>query len=149
LQAYKNKGGKIYTIGSAKVLRDLADILTPSSLFQEIHTEANRGEFTKNLHQLAGESLITLKHAPYVIANIARKKGTDRIITHFVNYSDTKENIRVKLNLNGFTSTINEESISVLSPDSVPQKLKDIAVNGTSVEFTIPKLEIYNVVVIN
>ena len=88
-------------------------------------------------------------NAKYVIANIARKLGTDRIIVHFVNYSDTKENIKVKLNLKGFTRAINMESITVLSPDSVPQKLKDVTVNGFSLEFTIPKLEIYDVVTIN
>jgi hypothetical protein len=149
LQAYKNNGGKIYTIGSTKVLRDLADINAPSSLIQQIHSEAKESEFVKNLRQLAGEPLITLKNAPYIIANIARKKGTDRIIAHFVNYSDSRENLRVKLNLNGYISRINKESITLLSPDSVPQKLTDITVTGTSVEFTIPKLEIYDVVVIN
>ena len=142
-------GGKIYTIGSSNDLRELADIYSPSSLIQEIQGETKRREFIKNLHQLSGDPLITLENAKYVIANIAKKEGTDRIIVHFVNYSDARENIEVKLNLEGFVNGINKESITLLSPDSVPQKIEKVSVKGAQVELTIPKLDIYDILVIN
>ena len=70
------------------------------------------------------------------------------IIVHFVNYSDARENIEVKLNLEGFAKAIDKNSITLLSPDAVPQKIEKVSVNGARVEFTIPKLEIYDVIVI-
>lgn len=149
LQAYKKNGGKIYTIGSTETLKELADVYSPSSLIQEIQDEAKRGEFLKNLSQLSGEPLITLKNAQNVIANIARKKGTDKFIVHFVNYSDIRENIEVKLNLEGFAKAIDKNSITLLSPDAVPQKMEKVSVKGARIEFTIPKLEIYDIVILN
>jgi hypothetical protein len=149
LQAYKKNGGKIYTIGSTKTLKDLADVYSPSSLIQEIQDEAKRGEFLKNLSQLSGEPLITLNNAQNVIANIARKNGTDKFIVHFVNYSDARENVEVKLNLEGFAKAIDKNSITLLSPDAVPQKVEKVSVKGARIEFTIPKLDIYDIVVIN
>lgn len=116
---------------------------------QEIEKEAIRKEFLDNLRKLSGEPLITLKGAKYVIANVVKKKGTDRIILHFVNYSKPVENIMVKVNLKEFVSKINKESILLLSPDYVSKEVKDVSVKGKKVKFTIPKLGIYNVVVIN
>ena len=149
IEDYKKGGGKIYTIGSSEDLEGLATIYSPPSMCQEIEKEAIRKEFLDNLRKLSGEPLITLKGAKYVIANVVKKKGTDRIILHFVNYSKPVENIMVKVNLKEFVSKINKESILLLSPDYVSKEVKDVSVKGKKVEFTIPKLGIYNVVVIN
>jgi hypothetical protein len=37
----------------------------------------------------------------------------------------------------------------LLSPDNVAKELKDVSVNGAAVTFTIPKIEVYDVVAIN
>ena len=149
IEDYKKGGGKIYTIGSSENLKRLATVYSPPSVCQEIEKETTRKEFLNNIEKLSGEPLITLKGAKYVIANIVKKKGTDRIILHFVNYSESVENVRVQVNLEGFVDRISKENIRLLSPDQVPKEVKGLSIKGKKVEFTIPKLEIYNVVVIN
>ena len=37
----------------------------------------------------------------------------------------------------------------LLSPDNVAQELKDVSVNGAAVTFTLPKIEVYDVVATN
>ena len=98
---------------------------------------------------MSGERLITLENAPYVISNIVRKKGTGKIIVHFVNYSEPLENIKVKVNLDKLVKNIKRGTAALLSPDDVTKELKGLSVKGSSIEFTIPELDIYSIVVIN
>lgn len=149
IEDYKKGGGKIYTIGSSEDLRRLASTYSPASMGIEIGNEATRKEFLNNLRELSGEPLITMEGAKYVIANVVGKKGTDKIILHLINYSEHLDNIKIKVNLEGYVNNINKESITLYSPDNVPKIIKDISVNGKKIEFTIPGLEIYDVVVIN
>lgn len=149
IEDYKKGGGKIYTVGSSMDLKRLATVYSPPSISQEIQKEATRKEFLNNLWKLSPEPLITLEDAKYVIANVVRKKGTDRIILHLVNYSKPVENVKVKVNLEGFVNRINKESIHLLSPDSIPQEIKGVFVEGRKIKFIMPKLDIYSIVVIN
>lgn len=149
MEEYKNSGGKVYTIGSSDELRALADIYSPSSLIQEIQHEAKREEFFRNLQGLTGAQLVSVKNAPYVLANVVRKLGSARIILHFVNYSEPVENLRVKVNLEGLVEKIDKDSIILLSPDSVPQEVTVVSLKGAQLELAIPKLEIYDIVAIN
>lgn len=147
IQEYVKNGGKIYTVGSSNELRELANIYSPLSLVDEIEKEATRNEFLSNIRNLSGEPLVTVVGAKYVLANVVKKKNTDRIILHFVNYSNPVENLNVKVNLEGFIDEINNTRF--LSPDNVPKELKNLIVNGDKAEFTLPKLDLYNIVVIN
>jgi hypothetical protein len=149
IQEYKNKGGKIYVIGSIPELAKLADIYSPTLLIQELQQKSKRKEFAKNICTLSGDPLVSIENANYIITNIVKKQGTDRFIIYFVNYSDFKDNVKVKINLEGFIDEVNKDKIVLLSPDNVPLDLRDISVNGSQIEFTIPKIEIYDVVAIN
>jgi len=102
-----------------------------------------------NIENKTGEPLVTVVGSKYVLANIVKKIDTDRIILHFVNYSKPVENIKIKVNLEGFVNSINKENIRLISPDYVPEELKNLTVKGNKLELTIQKLDIYNVVVID
>jgi len=149
IKEYKKNGGKIYTLGSTNELREIADIYSPSSLIQAMQRGSKRDVFKANMCKLSGEPLVTVENGKYVIANVVRKVGTEKIILHLVNYSEPLKNVYVKVNLNGFTKGIDKKSIVHLTPDSVPLKLEGLSVKGNVLEFTIPELEIYNVVTIN
>jgi hypothetical protein len=149
LQAYKKSGGKIYTIGSAPELRDLATGLSPAELFAGLGDSQAREELRLRMASLEGEPLITLTGAPYVAANVVRKNGTDRFILHFVNYDKRLQHVRVRLNLEGMPVRINGKKVQCWSPDITEPKVSQIAVKGRTLEFTLPVLDVYDVVTVN
>jgi hypothetical protein len=53
------------------------------------------------------------------------------------------------LNLKGVVSQVDPNSVRLLSPDNVSKQLTNLSVRGTDVTFTIPRLEIYDLVVID
>jgi hypothetical protein len=150
VQAYKKSGGKIYTIGSAPELRDLATSLSPAELFAGLGDSPAREELRARMASLEGEPLITLTGAPYVAANVVRKNGTDRFILHFVNYDKPLQDVRVRLNLEGMPVKINRKKVQCWSPDlTAPLQVSQIAVKGRTLEFTLPALDVYDVVTVN
>ncbi len=108
-----------------------------------------REELRNKIKSLEGEPLISLTDANYVAANVVQKNGTDRFILHFVNYGNPLENVRVRVNLEGYPIKLNKGKIKLLSPDTVPQQVQEISVKGKTVEFVLPVLKIYDVVVLN
>ena len=149
LQNYVKKGGKVFTVGSSKELRALANITASASLTQQIKERSQKMAFLRDLKELYGDPLIVLQNGPYVISNIVKKQGSDKIIVHFVNYERNIDNLKVTLNLGGFVNSVDRNSLLLLSPDDVAKTLRDVKVSGKKVEFTMPALKIYNVVTIN
>ncbi|UCH09309.1 MAG: hypothetical protein JSU61_08695 [Fidelibacterota bacterium] len=149
LEAYKKSGGRVYTIGSCDELRALADTYSPSSLIQEIGRKTRRDEFSRRLHELSGAPLVSIPDAPYVLANVVKKLGSEQVILHLVNYSEPVENMKVRVNLEGVVDSIDRDSIILLSPDAVPQEVKVVSIRGAELELTIPRLEMYDIVAIN
>jgi hypothetical protein len=93
--------------------------------------------------------VITVRNAEYVIANVVRKTATGRVIAHFVNYGPPAENVNVRLNLRGVAKQIDATRVRLLSPDDVSRQLKDVSVRGTELTFTIPRIDVYDVIVMN
>ncbi|MBZ5596665.1 MAG: hypothetical protein LAP39_30865 [Acidobacteriia bacterium] len=149
IQRYKQGGGRVLTVGSSEELRKTASTVLPASLAEDIQKQPVRDEFKRELLKLAGDPLVAVQNARYVIANLVRKPGSDRVIAHFVNYGPAAESVNVRLNLAGVVKQINPKNMRLLSPDNVTKELKDVSVNGAAVTFTIPKIEIYDVVAIN
>jgi hypothetical protein len=149
LQNYVKNGGKVFTVGSSKELRALATVTAPASLTQQIVERSHKMTFLRDLQKLNREPLITLQNAPYVISNIVKKQDSDKIIVHFINYEKSLSNIKVTLNLGDFVNSVNNSSLLLMSPDDVAKTLNNVKVTGKKVEFTMPTLEIYNVVTIN
>ena len=149
LRAYKDKGGKIYTIGSSPELRQLADVQSPASMLEELQHQPGRAELLSRISQLSGGQVITIPGARYVAANVVRKTDNGRVILHFVNYHTPLQNVKVKVNLEGVVKGIDSGRIQLFSPDAGAREVEAASVRGTQLEFVLPKLDVYDVVTIN
>ncbi|MEX0680666.1 MAG: hypothetical protein WD097_04730 [Balneolales bacterium] len=151
IDEYKRNGGNVYTIGSINELSEFADVYSPGSILQSVKRGTPQmNEIVRNIHGLSGGPLISLDDSEHIIVNVSRKAETDQIILHFINYSDDiKENLRVKVNLEGLVNHIDRDSITLLSPDSIPKTFEELSVQDHTMEFSIPELQTYNVVLIN
>jgi hypothetical protein len=149
IRTYKQGGGKVYTIGSTPEVRGAADRYSHPEIFGRLGEENARTELARELQQLEGDPLVTLTDAPYVAANLVRKNGTNRFILHLVNYDKPLRNVRVRLDLTGFSKKIDRKKIHCLSPDLEASIPVQATAKGSLLEFTLPSLEVYNVVVIN
>ncbi|HEX4919998.1 MAG TPA: hypothetical protein VFV92_04585, partial [Candidatus Bathyarchaeia archaeon] len=149
IRTYRKNGGKIYTIGSSRELRELADVQSPASMLEEAENENGRRQLLAKIGQLSGEQVITIPGTNYVAANVVRKTDSDRIIVHFVNYNTPLKNVRVSMNLDGVLKQIDNKRIKVLSPDGGAKAIEVLSVRGAKVEFVLPELDVYDVVVIN
>ncbi|HTS58196.1 MAG TPA: hypothetical protein VMH03_11645 [Terriglobales bacterium] len=149
IRTYKKNGGKIYTIGSTRELRELADVQSPASMLEEVENENGRRELLAKIGQLSGEQVITIFGTNYVAANVVRKTDSERIIVHLVNYNTPPKNVRVSVNLDGVIKQIDGKRIKVLSPDGGAKAIEVSSVRGAKVEFVLPELDVYDVVVIN
>ena len=149
LKTFKMRGGKIYTIGSDKPLREMADIVSPPSIFITLEQGQGKKEFLDNIKKVEGEPILSVSGVRYIAANTVRKAGTERIILHFVNYDKPVRNVQVSINLDGIVQAVDKNSIRLLSPDQEPTEVKNLSVKGNQVSFTIPDLDVYDVVTIN
>ena len=149
IRTYKKNGGKIYTIGSSRELRELADVQSPASMLEEAENEKGRLQLLAKIGQLSGDQVITIPGTNYVAANVVKKTDSDRIILHFVNYNTPLKNVRVNVNLDGVLKQIDNKRIKVLSPDGGAKGIEILSVRGAKVEFVLSELDVYDVVVIN
>jgi hypothetical protein len=149
LRTYKEKGGKIYTIGSSRELRELGDVQSPASMLDEAQDQSGRRELLVKINQLSGEQIITIPGSQYVAANVVKKTDNDRIILHFVNYNTPLKNVRVSVNLDGVARRIDSKRIHLFSPDGGTADIVVASVRGTRVELVLPKLDVYDIVTIN
>lgn len=149
IQRYKQSGGQVLTVGSSEELKKTASTILPASLIGDIQKQPVRDEFRRALVKLSGEPLVMVQNADYVIANLARKQGSDKLVVHFLNYGPAVGSVNVKLNLAGLVRQINSRSLQLFSPDNVAKELKNVSVKGNVVTFTIPEIDIYDVVTIN
>ncbi len=149
IRTYKEGGGNIYTIGSCPELREVASLTSPASLCADTDGSEVKEKLIKNFKKLSLQPLIVLEETRYVLANVVRKSDSGKILLHFVNYARPVENLTVNVFLGGILDSIDPGMIRMYSPDAVPREVKNPAVSGTSLSFTIPKLEIYTIVTIN
>ncbi len=148
IESFKKGGGKIYTIGSAKKIRDMSDAVAPAGLLARLGEPSVRKELAEALCRLEGDPVVTVEGAPYVAANLVRKQNQKRFILHLVNYDRPAKNIRVRVNLDGIVDSIKPASLNLYSPDSVAKTVKEIKSAGKSVEFIVPELDVYDVITI-
>jgi len=94
-----------------------------------------------------GEPLITLEETRYVAANLLKKNNENRYILHLVNYDKPLKNVRVKLNLEGVADAIDAKSLHLFSPDAVPKEVKVTKARAQAVEFVVPALEVWDVII--
>jgi hypothetical protein len=148
VQAYKEQGGKVYTIGSTAELQNLADTYSPADLFTKLNDTIGRIELKKNINNLSGATLVTVQGAKYIAANLVQKRDSQKYILHVVNYDKPVKNVKIMLNLGGFTDKLSN-NVQLFSPDKVQKEVKNLTVNGSTASFILPDLDIYDVVVLN
>jgi len=78
-----------------------------------------------------------------------KKINSDQVIIHLVNYSKNTKNINAKINLEGIVNTIDQNKIRLYSPDDITKGPSKVIVKNKELEFIIPELEIYDIIVIN
>jgi hypothetical protein len=149
LEAFKKGGGKLYTIGSAKKIRDLSDAVAPAELFANLGDPSARKELSESIRRLEGEPVVTVEGASFVAANLVRKQNQKRFVLHLVNYNRPVQNLSVKINLEGIADAIDPGSLRLLSPDAVSKAVKVIKASATRIEFQVPELDVYDVITIN
>jgi hypothetical protein len=149
LRRYEKQGGKIYALGSSAELREIATVRSPANLAHATQNAEVRDTLVRNLDSLLQHRLVTLDNADYVLANMVKKTGTDRVILHLVNYAAVVKDLEVRMDLSGTVNTIDTAGIRFYSPDGVPETLESITVNDATVEFTLPELRVYGIVVVN
>ncbi len=149
LEAFKQRGGKLYTIGSAKKIRDMSDLVSSADLFGRLGEPAARKELSDALRRLEGEPIVTVEGAGYVAANLVRKQNQKRFILHLVNYDRPVQNLKVKINLDGIADGIDPATLRLYSPDMVSKAVKVTKATGNSVEVLVPELDVYDVITIN
>lgn len=149
IREFKKKGGKIYTIGSTNELKEIADVYSPPSIMSQLKENTILSEFLSHVEKLAGESIVSLPNSKYVAANIVKKRGTNRLIVYLVNYGEPLRNVKVKLNLDGFISKIDQKKLKLYSPDNVSTDLREVSINGKKLELTVPELDVYQVLAVN
>lgn len=148
VRAYKKEGGKVYTIGSSRELRELADVQSPASMLDAAQNEPARRELLAKINRLSGEQVITIPGTNYVAANVVKKTDSDRVILHFVNYHTSLKNVRISVDLDGVVKQIDRKRIQLFSPDGAA-RIEVASVRGTRVDFVLPELDVYDVVTIN
>lgn len=149
LENYRRSGGQILTVGSSEAIRKISSATLPASTTQDIQKQPVRDEFKRELLRLSGDPVITIQNAEFVIANVVGKRGSARVVAHFINYGKPLDNVIVRLNLRGISKQVDTTRVRLLSPDDVSKQLKDVSGRGTEVAFTIPRIDVYDVVVIN
>ncbi len=149
IEAYKKGGGKLYTIGSAKRIRDISDAVAPADFLAKLGELSARKELSESIRRLEGEPVVTIEGASHVAANLVRKQNQKRFILHLVNYDRPVQNLTVKINLDGIADAIDPGSLRLYSPDAVPKTVKVIKAAGRSVELQVPELDVYDVITID
>ena len=146
IKQFKDKGGKIITVGSTKELRDLADIQLPTSILKELDTTEGRKNLVNKISEVTGSKIINIESgSKYIAANIVHKQGTNRYFLHFVNYNEPIKNVKIKVDLKNIASGIKENSLKLFSPDKIDTGLKEVQYENNKLSFTMPELNIYNI----
>jgi hypothetical protein len=104
--------------------------------------------FHSALDRLKGEPMVRCEAPDYVVVSLLKQEKRSRLVLHLLNYSlKPVENVKIKVRLpDGF---VKERKVCFVSPDQLgvraflPAEWKD-----DGVEFTIPELIIYDMVVI-
>jgi hypothetical protein len=149
VRAYKEQGGKVYVMGSCEDLQELATINTPASYCHDTQKDHVRKEFLSRLNELLPQRIIQMDNVEYVLVNVVQKTNSNQVIIHMVNYLNSVKDIRVSVNLEGIVKDIDARKIRIYSPDGVPGRLGGVVVSDNQVEFVIPELQIYDMIVIN
>ena len=162
LRGHQRRGGKI--IGLAPLAthdenydprprpameHDFADatgVLFPQDVAAIFANDVLKSTLLEAVRTLQGEAPIEIDQPGAVVANLFATPDRKRRIVHLVNYSCEPVN-DVSIRLNGIDA--GSDDIEVLSPDDVRKEISDFRRDGNAIEFVVPELYIYSLVVVN
>jgi len=150
VQDYQTVGGKVYKFAERPETEGLnAEILPPateSSAASETAPEQVRAE----IWSLApAATRVEIETAGHVLANVTSLQGGRMLAVHLLNYDPTPAS-RLKLKLvlgNEFKALIGRKP-AFLSPDAPHPAIEKQEWKGSTLEITLPSLDVYSVVVL-
>lgn len=151
LDSYKRSGGKIYSLGELANGSQLADASSSTLVLATIHrNEEARSEFLAKLGQFLKSKKVRFDNPGHVLATVTRAERDEPVVAHFINHDvEPHTNLRVVLDLNFLGSRLREGAVKAYSPDKGCDQVTGVALNGSSVSMTIPRLETYLVIAAN
>lgn len=107
----------------------------------------NRAELLEAVHWAAGEPLTVEVKAPETVTMSLYSQPTGRHILHLVNYDVEHPVNNIEINLR-LPKSSGARSVRMLSPDAEGAKSLVAEQNGQAIRFTVPRLEVYSMLVI-
>ena len=115
--------------------------------FVQLDEIDGRKNLVDKISEVTGSKIISIQAASeYIAGNIVRKRGTNRYFLHFVNYNEPIENVKVKVDLKNIVNGLEENSLTIFTPDKISPELTDVKYDSNKLEFTMSELKIYNVI---
>jgi hypothetical protein len=99
----------------------------------------------------AGRPRLSLEPRGYVLGQLTRKPDGRTLILHLLNYDHQApaENVKVRLDLSGLVQDLSRWQVDVLSPDAAQPQFVGLSLHGSVGEFTLGRIEHYNVVTLS
>jgi Glycoside-hydrolase family GH114 len=103
----------------------------------------------------AGGPRLILETRRHVLGQLTRKPDGQTFILHLLNYdhSAPAENVKIRLDLSGLLAQeapdLSHWKAEVLSPDTSQLQLHGLSAHGSSLEFALPRIEHYVVVILS
>jgi len=122
LDRYKSRGGKVLAF----------DQEMPADAIQQIRAASQ------------GAAWIEIEGAPHVLATLTTLDGGKRLALHVLNYDQQAvSNVRVKLSGTGLAAT------RLFTPDAETRGPENVKRSAGTMEFTLPRLDTYAVIVLS
>ncbi|MFC2126135.1 hypothetical protein ACFLU5_15135, partial [Bacteroidota bacterium] len=126
------------------------DFLEDPFLEKLENNSETRTKFIETIQTFSNSNILRIEHGQYVLGNITTLNNGKRIVVHIMNYDDIAcENVTVKLKLKELNTTIARNRVEAFSPDFTGEIISEIITKGNSLEFQIPKLETYSIIIVN
>jgi hypothetical protein len=109
-----------------------------------------RDSFLKTIASFSEDLKLEIINATNTLGNITVIKNTDQIIIHLINYGEyQEENVIVRANINILKQELDKRKIEAYSPDMNKDLIRNIKIVESELEFEVPKLDTYEIIVIN
>ena len=99
----------------------------------------------------AGGPGLTLVPRGYVLGQLTRKPDGRTFILHLLNYDHQLPavDVKVRLDMSGLVQDLSRWEVKVLSPDTIQPQFANLSLHGSVAEFTLSRIDHYNVVVLS
>jgi len=151
IESFKSAGGIVIGIGGTQFIKDISNICFPWSIISQMKGDIHeKDSFFKTIASFSEDINLEIINGTNTLGNITVIENTNRTIIHLINYSEyQEENVIVRANINFLKQELDKSKIKAYSPDSNKDLIRNIKIAESGLEFEIPKLDTYEIVVIN